>query len=200
MIFIFFPLYSSFISFYFFFDQWGFRVESEGDLDGLICILLNRLGFGASAQLSEVRWRGTLVLSGSNATPVASERDTSYWFEGVNWARREVNSAHRNLLLPSFKQLRIVRLETFFHGTGIVTLQKSETDIFWCSKPDQFTIMYMFSYMQDHFSAPPEETCWNLEQTVQVKKINYMTWLKLAALKFTQHHWASTELFRDMYN
>lgn len=61
-----------------FFDRRGSIAESEGDLDGLICILLYRLGFGGSAQLSEVRWRGTLVLSGSNATPVVSERETSY--------------------------------------------------------------------------------------------------------------------------
>lgn len=90
-----------------FFDCRGSIAESEGDLDGLICILLYRLGFGGSAQFSEVRWRGTLVLSGSNATPVVSDRETSYWSGGVN-------SACRNLSPPSFKRLKSVMLETSF--------------------------------------------------------------------------------------
>lgn len=58
-----------------FFTSGGSLAESEGDLNGLICILLKRLGFRASAEFSEVKRRGTLVLSGSNATPVVSERD-----------------------------------------------------------------------------------------------------------------------------
>lgn len=90
-----------------FLDRRGSKVESEGDLDGLLCILLNWLGFGARAQFSEVMWRGTLVLSGSNATPVVSERETSYWSGGVN-------SACRNLSPASFKRLNSVMLETSF--------------------------------------------------------------------------------------
>lgn len=118
-----------------FFDRWGSRAESEGDLDGLICILLNRLGFGGSAQFSEVRWRGTLVLSGSNATPVVSEKETSYWFRGVN-------SARRNLSPPSFKRLKSVMLETSFSrvlSPVFVVLPKScevEMGDFWCNHPD----------------------------------------------------------------
>lgn len=118
------------------FDRRGSIAESEGDLDGLNCILLYRLGFGGSAQFSEVRWRGTLVLSGSNATPVVSERETSYWSGGVNSPRRNLSSpllqttekCHvRNLLFQSIRPLLCCHAKVFC---------EVEKGAFWYNHPD----------------------------------------------------------------
>lgn len=96
------------------------------DLDRLVCILLYRLGFYGSAQFSEVKWRGTRVLSGSNATPVASDRDELLiWRSQLSLQKsllallQTTEKCHvRNLLLQSIRLRLFLRANVFYEGIG----------------------------------------------------------------------------------
>lgn len=95
----------------------GLELSWKGDLNGLICILLIQLGFGGSAQLSEVRWRGTLVLSGSNATPVVLERERD---ELLIWRSQLSSQKSLSTLLQTAEKCHVRNL--LFHSIRACSL------------------------------------------------------------------------------
>lgn len=108
------------------FDCRGSVAESDGGFRQTRLYPSLPIGFYGSAQFSEVKRRGTRVLSGSNATPVASDGDELLiWRSQLSLQKslfallQTTEKCHvRNLLLQSIRLRLFLRANVFYEGIG----------------------------------------------------------------------------------